>query len=223
MKRLIVSFMLVLGVVGITAAQNRIIQGIVHAFDSIPLEGVKIEVKSTGLVYETNVGGEFVVECDSRDRLLIRANGFYEQNFKVRNGVKFLAINLKMKPASGPLIHSVGYQQVRSEENTSAVSGISYKDTDFTRYTSVQDLIADNFAGVQYSGSGLIIRGSRTLQGSTEPLVVIDGVISSNGFSYLHPLDVERIDVLKDGTSAVYGSRGANGVILIETKKGGEK
>jgi len=222
MKKMISIFLLLAGTSLITGAQNRILQGVVHTLDSIPLEGVEVYVKSTGLVYETNEYGVFVVECNSKDKLKINADGFYGQNLKLKEDIKFLAVNLKMKPGNEPVKYSIGYDEITSSDNTSAISGISYKDIDFTRYNNVQDIIADNFAGVQLSGDGLVVRGPNTLIGSSTPLVVIDGVISNSDLNFLHPLDVKRIDVLKDGTSAVYGSRGANGVILIETKKGGE-
>lgn len=222
MKKMMFIFLLWIGSTLITGAQNRYLQGVVHTLDSIPLEGVQIYVKSTGLVYETNEQGIFLVECNPKDKIQINADGFYGQNLKLTDDIKFLAVNLKMKPGNEAVKYSVGYNEINSADNTSAVSGISYKDIDFTKYNNVQDIIADNFAGVQLAGGELLVRGTNTLIGSSAPLVVIDGVISDLDLNFLQPLDVKKIDVLKDGTSAVYGSRGANGVILIETKKGGE-
>ena len=145
MKKMLFIFLLLAGTSLITGAQNRILQGVVHTLDSIPLEGVEVYVKSTGLVYETNEYGVFVVECNLKDKLKINADGFYGQNYKLTDDIKFLAVNLKLKPGNEPVKYSIGYKEINSSENTSAISGISYKDIDFTRYNNVQDIIAEKY------------------------------------------------------------------------------
>ena len=85
------------------------------------------------------------------------------------------------------------------------------------------DLIQGQFPGVIVEGNQIIVRGSKTIYGteSDAALLVVDGmIVSTQDFANLSPLDVQSVDVLKDGSSSVYGSRGANGVVLVETKKG---
>jgi len=86
------------------------------------------------------------------------------------------------------------------------------------------DLIRDHVAGVQVINGEIVIRGTKSFYGSSEALIVVDGVITDRRtLDMISPVDVKSVDVIKDGASAVYGSRGANGVIIIETKKGGEE
>lgn len=204
--------------------QNHMIHGIIHTLDSIPLIGAEISVKSSDQVFTTDSLGRFAVACNPKDKLKVNAEGFYGVKVKVTDKIKFMALNLKMKSGFSQGNKSIGSSNVLNNLNTAAVASLSHNDIDFTRYTSVSDLIRDNFAGVQYgSGGGLQIRGSKTLMGDTTPLVVIDGAISDIGhLNSIAPINVGSIHILKDGTAAVYGSRGANGVILIETLKGGE-
>ncbi len=94
----------------------------------------------------------------------------------------------------------------------------------FTKYSDIYDLIRGQLAGAQVTNGEIIFRGDKSFQGSSAALIVVDGVIwDSETLSTLSPIQVKSIDAIKDGGSAVYGSRGANGVILIETIKGGEE
>lgn len=222
MRQFVFLFLIIFGMSLTTEAQKRFVQGVVHTFDSIPLEGVQVEVKSTGQTYLTNEQGIFLVECEPKDKLKLKAEGFYGRSVKIDENLKFVAVNLKLKSGDEPVDYLVGYEKIKDSDNTGAVAGISYKDIDFTKYRDVQEIIQNNFAGVQVTDGQIVIRGTNTLIGDSSPLVVIDGVISNSGINSVHPLDVKWINILKDGTAAVYGSRGANGVILIETKKGGE-
>lgn len=86
------------------------------------------------------------------------------------------------------------------------------------------ELIRGRFPGVDVQNGAIVMRGSKTFQGSDEALIVLDGVIAdSDILRTLSPIDVKSINVIKDGSAAVYGSRGANGVVIIETKKGGDE
>jgi len=86
------------------------------------------------------------------------------------------------------------------------------------------DLLISQFAGVQITNGEIIIRGNRSFQGSSAALIVVDGVISDTDIlRTISPIDVKSISVIKDGSSAIYGSRGANGVLIIETRKGGDE
>ena len=134
MRGFIFLSLLYFGISLMAGAQNRFLQGIVHTMDSIPVEGVRIQVKSTGLAYMTNTYGLFVIECGLKDELKIKADGFYGRNVKIEDNFKFVAINLKIKPGNEQVSYSIGYKNIKDSENTSAISSISYKDTDFNRY-----------------------------------------------------------------------------------------
>jgi TonB-linked SusC/RagA family outer membrane protein len=122
----------------------------------------------------------------------------------------------------------VGYGTMRKKDLTGAVSQIQTAKLDKENPRSVQDLLRSGATGLVVAqnntakGGGLVrIRGQRSLEGNNDPLIVLDGVIFFGELSEINPLDIEKIDVLKDASSAaVYGARSANGVILITTRKG---
>ena len=124
----------------------------------------------------------------------------------------------------------VGYGIRARSDVLGAVSSITAEELVNVRVSHVAELLEGRIPGlsVQRGASGdysIAIRGTSSFQGNTEPLVVIDGVPASTGMGInsllgINPYDVERIDVLKDATSAIYGSRGMNGVIRITTKRG---
>ena len=124
---------------------------------------------------------------------------------------------------------AIGYDRVDPEDVTGSVGSMTEKDLARVRVSRVEELIRDNFAGVQVirlrnGDYSFRIRGTRSLMGNNEPLLVINGMpVSQAGMrtalAGMSPADIARIDVLKDaGSTAAYGSRGANGVIVITTR-----
>ena len=115
---------------------------------------------------------------------------------------------------------NLGYQKVRRRDSTSATSTVRVKRG--SGYTDIYEYLQGRVAGLEVNGTSLRIRGDRSILGNNEPLILVDNVVTDD-ISYISPDEVERIDVLKDAAStAIYGSRGANGVILITTRKSAE-
>ena len=112
---------------------------------------------------------------------------------------------------------NIGYGTTTRERKTNAVSSIQVDERDAATYTNIYQYIADHASGVEYTGGMLIVRSSVSFKGSQPPLLVLDGV-PVDDISSLTPQMIKSIDVLKDGSAAIYGSRGADGVILITTK-----
>lgn len=205
-------------------AQDKVVNGMVTTFDSIPLIGASVQVKSTNIIAHTDSLGNFSVLCNSKDKIAVSANGFYTQKIRLNSNIKFAAVNLKMKSTKKSSEHMIGYGYVSDNDKTSAVESLNSHDTNFSRYLDIYDLIKGQFAGVQVVGTEIHIRGENSINSSNAALIVIDGIIMDNStLNTLHPLEVKNIHVIKDGSAAVYGSRGSNGVVLIETKKGGDK
>jgi len=112
---------------------------------------------------------------------------------------------------------NIGYGKVKKKNTATSVSSLDVKRG--SGYTNIYEYIKGRFAGVEVVGTTIRIRGERSLLGSNEPLILVDGMETSD-ISDISPDMVEKIDVLKDASStAIYGSRGANGVILITTRK----
>ena len=209
-------------------AQDKTLVGKVTTFDSIPLIGVNIKVKSTGQVVQTDSLGLFQVICKSKDNLKIVADGFFSKKVKVEEPIRLILINLTLKKGNNNLEHAeryvnIGYGNVNSKDLLYSISHANQNDIDFSKYNNVLDAIQGQFPGVTVEDNVIVIRGTKTLMGvqGNAALVVIDGVITDySDLVNLSPNDIESVDVLKDGSSSVYGSRGANGVVIITTKKG---
>ena len=114
---------------------------------------------------------------------------------------------------------NVGYSTVDRKNLTTSVSVVKSED-DPTPYRNIYEMIQGKCAGVDVDGNKVTIRGVNSINSSTDPLFVVDGVPQTGGVGWVSPNDVQSITVLKDAAScAIYGSRGANGVILIDLKK----
>lgn len=113
---------------------------------------------------------------------------------------------------------SDGYSTIRKEENTDAISRLVIKENEVNTYSNIVDYINGRVPGVDVEPDGTItIRGMQNIYSSSEPLFVVDGVIVDTILD-LNPNDVYTIDVVKGPSAAIYGSRGANGVIVVTTK-----
>jgi TonB-dependent SusC/RagA subfamily outer membrane receptor len=206
-----------------SSAQDRIVSGRVYTFDSIPLIGADVKVKSTKQVVSTDTLGNFYVSCNSEDVLKVSAKGFVNQKVKLKPNIRLVIVNLKLKPGEKNREIAIGYGYVSDAEKLNAVASLNNNDFDFSIYSNMYELIRGRFAGVQIVNGEIIIRGKNSLNSSSAALIVVDGVPSDyNVLNSIPPVQVKSINVIKDGSSAIYGSRGANGVVLIETKKGGD-
>ena len=203
--------------------QEKVVQGKVTTFDSIPLIGAGIKVKSTKEVVYSDTLGLFTVSCLPRDKLKVTARGFSNQNVKIEEKIKYVLVNLKLKPGPESREIAIGYGHVKDKDKLYAISSLNEKDMDFSQYADIYDIIRGRFPGVQISGGEIIIRGISTFIGSNAALLVVDGVVVSEGsFASIATTDVASINVLKGAGASIYGARGANGVVIVETKRGGE-
>ncbi|WP_372652530.1 TonB-dependent receptor plug domain-containing protein [Draconibacterium sp.] len=203
-------------------AQERFIQGIVTTFDSITIVGAEVMVKSSKEIVKTDSLGQFKVKVDGSDKLKVSAKGFINQNVKLDEKIKLVAVNLKLKAGEKAREYAIGYGYVKDGEKLNALAQMTSDDVDFSQYTNMYDLMRGRFAGVQVQSNGdIIIRGVNSINLSSAALIVVDGVqVDGSVMSTLVPSQVRSINIIKDGSAAIYGSRGANGVVVIETKKG---
>lgn len=210
-----------LGFFSVTNAQEKIIHGVVTTFDSIPLIDAEVQVRSTKQTVLTDTLGRFSVAVNPGDRLKVSASGFFNQKVKLEDKTKFAAINLKLKPGEKNREYAIGYGHVSDRDKLNALATLNSNDLDFSQYSNIYDLIKGRFAGVQVVNGEIIIRGINSINSSSAALIVVDGVpVDGSALSSIPPVQVKSINVIKDGSSAIYGSRGANGVVLIETKRG---
>ncbi len=205
----------------IASAQDRVVHGIVTTFDSIPLINAEVKVRSTKQIVITDSLGRFAVPVNSGEKLKVSAQGFFNQRVKLDEKTKYAAINLKLKPGDRNREYAIGYGHVSDRDKLNALATLDNRDVDFSQYSNIYELIKGRFAGVQVVNGEVIIRGVNSINSSSAALIVVDGVpVDGNALNSIPPVQVKSINVIKDGSSAIYGSRGANGVVLIETKRG---
>ena len=203
-----------------TYAQERLVNGIITTFDSIPLVGASIKVRSSKKIVLSDTIGKFAILCYPEDIIWIKARGFYTQKVKLTSQIKFAAINLKIKSGEKNSEYALGYGKVSERDKLYALVNLTNDNVDFSTYLNMYDLIHGRFPGVEINNGEIIIRGKKSIMGSSAALIILDGIqIDNNIFFGLSPNQVESIDIIKDGGAAVYGSRGANGVVIVETKK----
>lgn len=227
-NRMILVFVLaafLLGPVGVFA-QHSVSGTVTDASTSETIPGVNVLVKGTDRGASTNPSGFYEVNATSETDTLVFSFVGYETQEVPINGRTEIDVALQQGTLMADDIVVIGYGTQRQEEVTSAVSRVSSED--FTEASPVDagQLIQAKVPGLAITrpsgnptqGSQIRLRGTTTLEASTDPLVLIDGV--PGNLNTVSPEDIESVDVLKDGSAAaIYGSRGSNGVILITTKR----
>lgn len=202
-------------------AQEKVLQGKVTTFDSIPLINAGIQIKSSKQIVYTDTLGIFTVLCQQKDKLKVSAKGFSTKNVKIDEKIKYIFVNMKLKSGRENREIAVGYGHVKNKDLLYSISSLDESSLDFSQYTNIYEIIRGRFPGVEVRNGEIIVRGTSTFLGSDAALLVVDGVIvSQDVFSSLSPADIANINVLKDASASAYGTRGANGVVIVETKIG---
>lgn len=210
-------------------AQETTVSGtILDATDKLPLPGVTILEKGTSNGQAADFDGNFSIKVSSPKAILIVSYvGYKTQEVNVA-GKTNLTIELEAEISTLQEVVMVGYGSVKKSDLTGTVNTLDSKEITKRNTTSVLEGIQGNVPGVQISsnsgrigdGFNITIRGTNSILLDTKPLFIVDGS-PVDDISFLNPQDIERMDVLKDASSAaIYGSRGASGVILITTKSG---
>lgn len=220
MKRILLFFAVSIFFAGQLFSQERIVRGVVTVLDSIPVYNAEVLVKSTQEVVYTDSVGIFEVVCSEKDKLKVSGEGLRKRNVRLDDKVSLVFVNLRFNPNSytNKLV-SIGYENIIDEDNIYSVSTLDNDDVDFSAYSSVYDLILGRFSGVKVTNDNrIVIRGEKSLVTNTEALIIIDGVQSnSTVLQSISPSDVESIEILKDAAAAIYGSKGAHGVVVVST------
>jgi TonB-linked SusC/RagA family outer membrane protein len=241
MKKLLRSLFLMMLFANFALAQNRTITGkVTGKDDERPLPGVTIRLKGAQGGAQTTADGSFSILVPSTAKgLEFNYIGYISQSVSLPSGN---TINIYLEPTSQDLteVQVTGYSTILKKENTSAIAQVKGEAISNLPVTSFDQSLGGRAAGVQVNNaSGIIgapvvirIRGISSLTSGSQPLIVVDGVPvnqgnigqlynSANALADINPNDIETLDVLKDAAAtALYGSRGAAGVILITTKQG---
>lgn len=215
----------------LVSAQNVQVSGTVtDAQTGEPLVGVNVVVEGTTVGVVTDVAGKFTVTApDANATLVFSFVGYVTEKISIA-GKSSLEVNLVPDVKALEEIVVVGYGTVKKSDITGAVSSVSSEKIKSVPVNDFRQSLQGRAAGVDVSygnrrpgeGASVLIRGRRSFKASNDPLYVIDGIPTSNAqLGDINPTDIESMEILKDASAtAIYGSRAANGVVLITTKRG---
>ena len=209
------------------AQQKRHITGVVKDIKGETIIGANIMIKGTGTGVSTNIDGEFSIEAAAGEELIVSFIGYLTQTIKI-DSQKTLNIKLLEDTKTLEEVVVVGYTVQTKSAVTGSVAVVKADKLRDVNTLEVGSMLQGKVSGVYVSGSSgepgqaskIRIRGKGTLNSSVSPLWVVDGVIVGEDPG-LNPNEIDNISVLKDGSAtALYGSRAANGVIVVTTKRG---
>ncbi|MGA9239597.1 TonB-dependent receptor plug domain-containing protein, partial [Robiginitalea sp.] len=221
--------LLVLLSLSFSFAQERAVSGNVVDQDNIPLPGVSVVVVGTTRGTQTDFDGNYTIRANSNETLRFTYIG---QTTVDRPVGASAVINVQMQEDAETLEEVVvtGYRTTTKEKSSIASQTITSKTIENRPNANVIQTLSGQVAGLDIStGSGqpgaaptVRLRGVNSINGNTSPLFIIDGTpVDEDNFRSINPQDIASIDVLKDaGATAIYGNRGANGVVVIKTKGG---
>ncbi|MDD2595049.1 MAG: TonB-dependent receptor [Bacteroidales bacterium] len=230
MKKLLL--MLILSAISI-AAVAQIKGKVIDGANGEPFMGVSVLIKGTMVGAETQADGSFTLPAQIGDIVLFSFIGYLEQEVKITDN-RELNITLMQDTNLITEIVVVGYGSQKKSDVTGAVASFNTKQLEERPNANIIQTLQGAIAGLNISMTGsdaegsmssTRIRSNNSISASNKPLIILDGIPFSGSWSEINSNDVESIEVLKDASSsAIYGARGSNGVILIQTKKGkGEK
>ncbi len=214
-----------------TQQEKITIQGTVtSADDGTTLPGVSISVKGTQQAVSTDVNGKYTIaNVSSNATLMFTMVGMFNKEEPINNR-KTINVALQSDISGLDEVVVIGYGVQKKATKTGAISQVKGEDLQQAPVVNIENTLAGRIPGVMglnqggepgYDGSRILIRGRNTLNAENSgPLIVIDGIPDRGGMGHLDANDIETVTVLKDAQAAIYGSRSANGVIVITTKRG---
>lgn len=209
---------------------GKTIKGVINDEQGETIIGASVIIKGEDTGTTSDMDGRFTLEAPEGAILLISYIGYHTQEVKVRKR-SLLRVVLKENNQLLDEVVVVGYGTVKKSDLTGAVSGVSNRQYKNQPVQRVENILQGRTPGVEVTATSgmpgasmkVRVRGTTSINKSSDPLYVIDGIISSSGLDGINPSDIQSMEILKDASStAIYGSRGSNGVILITTKQGSE-
>lgn len=209
-------------------AQTDVTGSVTDAATGEALVGATVTVVRTDNSVTTDAEGRFALEAlIESDTLLVSYIGYEEQRYPV-GGQRVLTISLTQHVSSMEEVVVVGYGTQTKKFVTGSVASVDVASTQGQPNSNITQVMRGKVAGVQILDNGrpgqdgeILIRGPRSLSGTNDPLIVLDGIIFGGSLSDINPNDIQNMEILKDASAAaIYGSRAANGVILVTSKKG---
>lgn len=202
--------------------EEKKVSGVVTDETGVPLPGVSILVKGTNIGTATDIDGKYVLEIPTDAKILVYSFIGMQSQEIAYTGQKVLNVTLGADTEQMAEVVVTGYQTIAKERATGSFQIVNSDDLDNVASLDITQKLVGVASGVKVDKDGqIVIRGQATLSAETQPLIVVNGLPWMGSLSEINTDDVEQISVLKDAAStSIYGVRGANGVIVITTKKG---
>jgi iron complex outermembrane receptor protein len=207
-------------------AQAFTATGKVMDSDQEPLVGATVRDLGSKSGTVTDLDGNFTLECKQNTKLQISFVGYVSQTVKAGRGMSII-LQEESNMLNETVVVGVGYGNMRKSDLTGSITNVSAKDLRHGVITSTEQMLQGKVAGLSVvqssgaveSGSSLRLRGGTSLSASNGPLIVVDGIPGVD-INSVQPSEIQSIDILKDASAAaIYGSRGANGVIIVTTNR----
>lgn len=204
---------------------QSVVAGVITDAAGEPIIGASVLVKGQKTGVSSDIDGRFAIKAKIGDELNISSVGFLPKTVKVTSDNLSVVLDEHSQVMDEVVV--IGYGTQRKGDVTSAVASVKAEDFNIGKIGDAAELVKGKIAGLSITnssgnptaGSSIRLRGTTTLTGNVSPLILVDGV--EGGLNTVAPENIESIDVLKDASAAaIYGTRGANGVILITTKSG---
>ena len=233
-KQFLILWLLLWGSIGLAAAQDRQVTGIVKSNNGESLPGVTVLLKGTTNGTGTGADGNFTISIPAsatKPSLVFSYVGFVTQEVVVTSAATYnVTLTADTKQLDDVVV--IGYQAVQRRDVTGSISSVSAQQIKDIPVNSAAEALTGRLAGVQVTSSegtpgnqsiNIRVRGGGSITQDNSPIYVVDGVQVENALNVIAPQDIASVDVLKDAAAtAIYGSRGANGVVIITTKNGRE-
>jgi len=201
-------------------AQNKVVHGKLTVFNTYPVQNVEVTAKKAKTSISSDSLGQFSIVCFENDIIKIKPKTFRPVNKRVGPDTDSLFINLLFIDTKSNRELAVGYGYINEKDLTYAVSHLVQENNNFCSYANIFDLIKGQLPGVTVTGNAIYVRGgvNSFMPGASQALIVVNGVPTSS-IDWISPCQGKSINVLKDSNAAIYGTRGSNGVVIIETRR----
>jgi TonB-linked SusC/RagA family outer membrane protein len=207
------------------AYSQQAVKGTVSTSPGTPVIGATVQLKGTGVGTVTDADGSFTINAPQNSTLIISSLGLEKKEVTVKGEVLHVVLQSSTNELDEVVIAGAVFKK---QDLTGAISSVSADQIAATPTTDINQAIQGKLTGAYVksnaqpgSDASIRIRGYNSIEYGTNPIFVVDGVIIDGGFNTLNPDDIASVEVLKDASAtAIYGSRGANGVVIVTTKKG---
>ena len=220
MGKLIIILAIVLSPLIAAAQSTRVIYGHTYTLNDLPVSGISIKAKKAKSTAVSDSLGNFMIVCNEKDQLSFNASVFRSTTHRIKaNTPDSITVRMDFAPTEKNVELAIGYGYISEKNRTQAIQHL-HSSSKYSNYQSIFELLRNNFPNLSVSDNGcIIIRGPSSLNGSNCALLIVDNVKTDN-IDHITPSEVQDISIIKDGSAAIYGVEGGNGVVIITLRRG---